>query len=75
MTKAYPKGTFKALLVIAVHWGEYLQKPQDALLIVEVGHLFKRLLNQLTKSLGLERRGMGGGRGTCQKVSNGCMKN
>lgn len=49
----YPKGTFEALLVVAVDWCYYLQELQDALLIVQIGYLLKRLLNQLTKSFSL----------------------
>lgn len=59
--ETYPEGTFEALLVIAVDWREYLQELQDALLVVEIGDLFERLLNQLTKSLRLEIGGAEGG--------------
>lgn len=55
MEETYPEGTFEALLVVAVNWCKYLQELQDALLIVEVGYLLKRLLNQLTKSFSLKR--------------------
>lgn len=59
--ETYPEGTFEALLVIAVDWREYLQELQDALLVVEIGDLFERLLNQLTKSFRLEIGGAEGG--------------
>lgn len=53
--ETYPEGTFEALLVIAIDLCKYLQELQDALLVVEIGHLLKRLLNQLTKSFSLKR--------------------
>lgn len=59
MEETYPKGTFEALLVIAVDWRQYLQELQDALLIVEIGHLLKRLLNQFTQSFSLGREEKG----------------
>lgn len=61
--ETYPEGTFEALLVIAVDRCKYLQELQDALLIVEIGYLFERLLNQLTESFSLEREEKGEGRG------------
>lgn len=58
--ETYPEGTFEALLVVAVDWREYLQELQDALLVVEIGDLLERLLNQLTKSFSLEIGGAEG---------------
>lgn len=58
--ETYPEGTFEALLVIAVDWCQYLEELQDALLIVEVGYLLKRLLNQFTQSFSLGREEGGG---------------
>lgn len=55
LEETYPQGTFEALLVVAVDWYKYFQELQDALLIVEIGYLLERLLNQLTKSFSLER--------------------
>lgn len=54
MEETYPEGTFEALLVVAVDWCKYFQELQDALLIIEIGYLLERLLNQLTKSFGLK---------------------
>lgn len=53
--ETYPEGTFEALLIIAVDWSKYLQELQDALLVVEIGYLLKRLLDQLTESFSLKR--------------------
>lgn len=55
MDQTYPEGTFEALLVIAVDWCKCLQELQNALLIIEIGYLLERLLNQLTKIFCLER--------------------
>lgn len=55
-TKTYPQGTFEALLVVAVNRRKNLQELLNALLVVEVGHLFEGLLNQLAESFGLRRR-------------------
>lgn len=57
MEKTYPKCTFKELLVVAVDWCDDLQELQCALLIVEIGNLLERLLNQLPKSFSLKRGG------------------
>lgn len=62
--KTYPEGAFEALLVIAVDWCKYLQELQDALLIVEIGYLLERLLNQLTKSFCLKRNKKGERKGS-----------
>lgn len=58
----YPQGTFEALLVIAVDGCKYLQKLEDALLIVEIGDLLERLLNQLAQSFSLEGEDTGEGK-------------
>lgn len=55
MEETYPERTFEALLVVAVDRCKYLQELLDALLIVEIGHLLERLLNQLAKSFSLKR--------------------
>ena len=56
MEETYPKGTSEELLVEAVDWRQYLQELQDALFVIEIGYLLKRLLNQFTESFGLEAR-------------------
>lgn len=53
----YPQGTFEALLVIAVNRCKNLQELLNALLVIEVGHLFESLLDQLAQSFGLKRNG------------------
>lgn len=70
--ETYPEGTFEALLVVAVDWREYLQELQDALLVVEIGDLLERLLNQLTKSFSLE---IGGAEGRDNKLKSDFISN
>lgn len=50
----HPEGTFEALLVVAADGCQDLEELEDALLVIEVGHLLECLLDQFTKRLGLK---------------------